>query len=245
MTWMEGVRRKLLRASGRGPFFANHWAVHCPALGPVEPLPAMDWTIDGLRAGKGCDIEVEVQAGRLADGDYERRSNHHKRRIRFAEFLDLVQSGPANDVYMTANNTAANAALLEAVADDLRPLPPMLEADPRKGFLWVGRDTLTPMHHDLTQNMMVQLVGTKVIRLVPPPEQPKLGNSVHVYADFRWLEDELASSREIAFTEVVLQPGHALFLPVGWWHCVRAQGFSVTYTSTNFLWPNNWTEGFP
>jgi hypothetical protein len=245
MAWMEDVRRKLLRAKGQGAFFAHHWAMHSPTVGPVASSPAMEWTLDRLRAGKASDVEVEVQAGRLSDADYERRSHDHKRRIRFGEFLDLVESGPANDVYMTANNTAANAALLEVLADDLCPLPPMLQPEPRKGFLWIGRDTMTPMHHDLTQNIMVQLVGTKVIRLVPPSEQPKLGNSLHVFADFRWLEDELAKSRDIAFTEVVLPPRHALFLPVGWWHCVRAQGFSVTYTSTNFWWPNDWTEGFP
>lgn len=244
MGWMEGVRSKLLRSSGEGFFFANHWATHSPALFSVQPLPAMNWTLESLHRAAG-EVEVEVQAGRLADRDYESHSNHHKARIRFTEFLDLVKSGPANDVYMTANNTAANAALLKALADDLRPLPPMLRPDPTQGFLWIGRDTLTPMHHDLTQNVMVQLVGSKVVRLASPVEQRKLGNTLHVYADFHWLDEDLAKRRGIAFTEILLRPGKALFLPVGWWHCVRAEGFSVTYTSTNFVWPNDWMEGFP
>lgn len=244
MAWMEGVRSRLLRSSGRGIFFANHWATHTPALFSVQPLPAMGWTLETLRRAAG-EVEVEVQAGRLSDRNYESRSNHHKTRMPFAGFLDLVESGPANDVYMTANNTAANAALLAALAGDLTPLPPMLRPDPAQGFLWIGRDTLTPMHHDLTQNLMIQLVGTKVVRLVSPVEQRRMGNALHVYADFAWLDDDLAKRREIAFTEIRLPPGQALFLPVGWWHCVRAEGFSVTYTTTNFVWPNDWTQGFP
>lgn len=244
MRWMAGVRGKLLRSSGEGLFFANHWAAHSPAHFPVQPLPAMNWTPEALRRAAG-EVEVEVQAGRLADRDYETRSHRHKSQMRFTQFLDLVESGPANDVYMTANNTAANAELLRALAGDLRPLPPILRPDPAQGFLWIGRDTLTPMHHDLTQNVMVQLVGSKVVRLVSPVEQRKLGNTLHVFADFHWLDDELAKRRAIAFTETLLTPGKALFIPVGWWHCVRAEGFSVTYTSTNFIWPNHWTEGFP
>lgn len=245
MAWMEGVRGKLLRASGRGSFFSHHWAGHTPALIPIEPSRAMNWTLDSLRDSQAGQIEVEVQSGRLGDKDYESRSHDHKTKMLFKTFLDLVESGPANDVYMTANNTAANAALLSVLADDLVPLPAILQPDPMQGFLWIGRDTLTPMHHDLTQNIMLQLVGTKVVRLVPPVEQRKLGNVLHVYADFRWLDDELVRARDIAFTEVVLTPGHALFLPVGWWHCVQAKGFSVTYTSTNFPWPNNWVDDFP
>ena len=245
LAWMQDVRAKLLRTAGRGSFFAHHWAGHVPALLPVERSPATRWTLETLRDSRAGQIEVEVQTGRTSDPNYEARSHEHKGRMRFADFLDLVENGPPNDVYMTANNTAANAGLLAALAPEVAPLPEVLRPDPAQGFLWIGRDTLTPMHHDLTQNIMIQLVGTKVVRLVPPSEQPKLGNVLHVFADFRWLDDALARSRDIAFTEIVLTPGQALFLPVGWWHCVQANGFSVTYTSTNFHWPNNWTEGFP
>lgn len=245
MAWMEGVRTELLRASGQGHFFAHHWAAHTPGWFPVERSPAMGWTLESLRRCRAAEAEVEVQAGRLGDGEYESRSHQHRTKMTFRAFLDLVESGPANDVYMTANNTAANAALMEALADDLRPLPPMLRPDPLQGFLWIGRDTLTPMHHDLTQNIMIQLVGTKIVRLVPPAEQRKLGNSLHVFADFHWLDDGIATARDVSYTEVVLEPGQALFLPVGWWHCVRSIGLSITYTSTNFLWHNDWVAGFP
>jgi hypothetical protein len=245
MAWIESVRAALLRAPGQGAFFTHHWATHSPGLFTVQPSAAMSWTLDSLRQSAAAAIEVEVQAGRLGDGEYESRSHHHRKRMPFKDFLDLVESGPANDVYMTANNSAANVALLGALADDLRPLPPLLRPDPKQGFLWIGRDTLTPMHHDLTQNVLIQLVGTKVIRLVSPVEQRKLGNTLHVFADFHWLDEALATARNISFTEVTLTPGKALFVPVGWWHCVRAAGFSVTYTSTNFLWANDWVEGFP
>jgi hypothetical protein len=39
--------------------------------------------------------------------------------------------------------------------------------------------------------------------------------------------------------QVMLDPGDALFIPLGWWHQVTALDFSVTLTHTNFRWPND------
>jgi hypothetical protein len=33
--------------------------------------------------------------------------------------------------------------------------------------------------------------------------------------------------------------GEILFVPLGWWHQVKALDFSMTITYTNFVWPND------
>ena len=34
-------------------------------------------------------------------------------------------------------------------------------------------------------------------------------------------------------------PGEALFLPVGWWHHVRALDLSISLACNHFRWPND------
>jgi ribosomal protein L16 Arg81 hydroxylase len=45
--------------------------------------------------------------------------------------------------------------------------------------------------------------------------------------------------------DVVLEPGEILFMPLGWWHQVKALDFSVTMTFTNFRWPNEGYATYP
>jgi mannose-6-phosphate isomerase-like protein (cupin superfamily) len=40
-------------------------------------------------------------------------------------------------------------------------------------------------------------------------------------------------------------PGQALFIPVGWWHCVEALETSISMSFTNFVWPNTYTWHHP
>lgn len=45
--------------------------------------------------------------------------------------------------------------------------------------------------------------------------------------------------------DVTLEPGEIIFMPIGWWHQVKALSFSVTVTFTNFLWPNDAYRTYP
>ncbi|CAJ2513721.1 Uu.00g018400.m01.CDS01 [Anthostomella pinea] len=46
-------------------------------------------------------------------------------------------------------------------------------------------------------------------------------------------EQDIAAFREIPFVDCILEPGDALYIPIGWWHYVR--GLSVSF-SVSFWW---------
>jgi ribosomal protein L16 Arg81 hydroxylase len=118
-------------------------------------------------------------------------------------------------------------------------------------MMWIGpKGTFTPLHHDLTNNLLLQLVGRKVVLMAAPGETPKLYNDHHVYSRIRDLTapDVLKHYPKldgVRVHRVLLSPGDALFIPLGWWHQVRALDFSITITHTNFLWPNDAYETYP
>src|SRR3546814_4026553 len=94
----------------------------------------------------------------------------------------------------------------------------------REGFLWIGpRGTITPWHHDLTNNLLVQFVGRKRVRLVASHDTPLMRNHRHCYS--LWGTDDLppgaATAGKPPVLECTIGPGDALFLPVGWWHHVE------------------------
>ena len=118
-------------------------------------------------------------------------------------------------------------------------------------MLWIGGEgAFTPLHFDLTNNLLAQLTGTKRIVLIPPSQTRHLAHRRHVFSD---VHDVTAparlaahpAARDILRYDLVLTPGDLLFIPIGWWHQVRSESFSTMLTYTNFLWPNAGHESYP
>lgn len=211
----------------------------------VGPSP---WSLDHLAQRFG-ERTVEVQFGRNADPDYEMNSIAHKRSMRFGDYVQLVQgSGPTNDFYMTANNGKQNRQALHELWEAIPPLPDYLRPD-GAGFFWLGpAGTITPFHHDLTNNFMLQLAGRKRVRLVAPCDTPRLYNQRHCFTpvDGRAIDiDRFPAMAGVPIPECVLEPGEILFLPVGWWHYVEALDTSITVSATHFHWDNDFYSNYP
>jgi len=237
----------------REEFLDEIYAPARPAVieGVASGWPAMHWTADALTKLAG-DVEVEIQAGRNASPTYERRKDAHRRTVRFAEFIENAVARP-NDWYLTAYNAASNRALWERLGHHLGSLDAYLmhEGEYGGGMPWIGgAGSFTPLHHDLTNNLLVQLVGTKTVVLVPPSETAKLYPCEGVFSEVGDLDDPALSARcplanAAEGYRVDLLPGNALFIPIGWWHQVRSQSFSVSVTYTCFHWPNDAYESWP
>jgi ribosomal protein L16 Arg81 hydroxylase len=194
---------------------------------------------------------VEVQFGRDADPQYELNSIAHKRQMPFGEYVEMVRNcGASNDFYMTANNDSKNREALKELWEDVGGLPDYLDEDPeRRGFFWFGpQGTITPFHHDLTNNFMAQIIGRKHVKLIAPWELAKVYNHRHCFTqvDAKAIDlKRFPAMADVKIHDVVLAPGEILFLPVGWWHHVEALDISVTLASTNFLWDNDFYSHYP
>jgi hypothetical protein len=99
--------------------------------------------------------------------------------------------------------------------------------------LWIGAQTKSGLHYDLTDNLLVQIDGTKHAILVAPEES----RALYPFADSPTKSrvdperPDLAAFPRLSratFLTGTLNPGDILFIPRGWWHYLSAPGPSVS-----------------
>lgn len=236
----------------REEFLRDFYTQNVPVVieGLLQDWPALlQWNVDYLRSRFG-DCEVEVQAGRDAEEEYEIKSHLLKQRMSLRVFLDTIEGiGHSNNYYMTANNCAANNEFVSRLWQDVGDIPDYLDrTSPNRGFFWLGpAGAVTPMHHDLTHNLMAQILGRKRVKLVSPADLAYMYNHRHCFTE---VDPESAEQsghpmfEGVNVHEVLLQPGDCLFLPVGWWHHVRSLDISISLTFSNFQFPNDFYSSY-
>lgn len=230
-------------------FFADFYGANLPVIvtGLVDHWPALTkWTLDYLDDVVG-DAVVEVQAARNSASDYELAKDRHKRTVRMRDLTAAIRSQEqSNDFYLTAYNGTVNNEALAKLWDDLAPVSLLVPGAGRDGFFWLGpKGTLTPFHHDLTNNLLVQVLGRKRVHLVPSWEVGRMKNMLHCFSLRQpgdWDADDPSLPTRLSCT---IGPGDALFLPVGWWHHVEALDPSISMSFTNFAAENDFYSDYP
>lgn len=209
--------------------------------------PALQrWTPEYFKTLYGDNI-VEIQKDRDTNELYEILCDRHRSQMRFADYVDLVEdTQPANNYYMTARNNDTNRLLLPLLASDLDNMPNFIAFDPSSPDfrLWYGAaGTITPLHFDFLNVAFFQIRGRKRIRLISPTMAKYLYNNYNCYSEID-LEDvdyaRFPLYRGVEPYEIILQPGEMLFIPVGWWHHVKALDVSVSVSFLNFCVPNSY-----
>lgn len=222
-----------------------HLPFGVPAVwrGACANWPAMHWTLDGLAARCGS-VEVTASVGRSADPACDRNFRQYARTMRFDTFLARVATAPyGNDLYLIANGRNAEGPLAPLL-DDLRP-PTDAWGRSLQGAcsLWIGpAGTHTPAHHDTSSVFFCQIMGRKHVWLASPHEEALLADAEGFYAAGA-LSSGAGGAR--AVLDVVLDPGDALLLPVGWWHEVLALDTSISASITAFGGPNRYDDYQP
>ena len=210
--------------------------------------PAMRrWSPQDLKARFG-HLEVEIQAERNADAQYEQNKLQHRRTQRLGDFVDRVLAGgPTNDYYMTANNEALRQSGFAPLLADIGSLPAVCDpaALSRLSSFWFGpAGTVTPLHHDTIMLFHTQVVGRKRWRFVSPLETPKLYNYNGVFSPIDVDRPDLVRYplfQQVKMLEVVVEPGETVFLPLGWWHQVTSLDVSLSFSYSNLALPNEFT----
>jgi ribosomal protein L16 Arg81 hydroxylase len=96
---------------------------------------------------------------------------------------------------------------------------------------------VTPLHHDEHSIVFAQVFGRKRFKLIPPFDGPRLQARRRYYSAIDPEHLDLERHPELAgatVLDVVVEPGDMLFLPVGWWHWVRALDVSISTTFCSF-----------
>jgi len=234
---------------GAAEFLENYYASNHPVVitGMMDRWEAMQkWTSQHLVEVCGNQI-IEVMADRESDADYEINSERHRRKIRFADYVDMISAADeSNDIYLVANNHFLDEPEARALRDDLAPLPDFLDSnamDSRVHFWYGPQGTVTPLHHDTMNILLAQIRGRKLITLIPPNATPLVYNKVGVYSSVN-LENPDRQAHPLfqwaPQSSVMLRPAEALFIPVGWWHHVRALDASISVSFNNFVYANDY-----
>jgi len=232
-------------------FYRDHYRAHRPVVlrGLVDHWPAREnWTLDHLARLLG-DRPVRVQWERERDRDYEGNADAHGSFQPFSALATRLRSDePSNDFYITANNSDANRAAFAPLFVDVGEMPGILEpGGAKQGFIWIGpKGTVTPWHHDLTNNLLLQISGRKRVRMVASHDTPLMRNHRHCFS--AWGSQDLlpgpAQDDKPAVLECEIGPGDAVFLPIGWWHHVDGLDQTIGMSFTRFAWNNDFYSSY-
>lgn len=232
-------------------FFRDYYAKQRPVLiaGLIDHWPAMEeWGLDYFGA-RLPDASVSVQTRRESSSAYEIEAPTHREQRPLAEILAALRSGIAtNDFYVTAGNSEHNRAALAPLWEDVGTIPGYLSDEPgRDGFFWMGpKGTVTPFHHDLTNNLLMQIRGRKQVTMAPAAETPRMRNARHCFSGWSG-PDEIAAAPEAERPRTlscIIEPGQTLFIPVGWWHHVVGLDTTIGMSFTNFARDNDFYSDY-
>lgn len=223
-------------------FYYRNRPLHLKAVSLSWPA-ITKWTSAYLKTSCG-DVEVEIMTNRgTAKVEEQNTSDHLRKKMPFRNFVDLVDSvSKSNDYYLVSRNRFFEETANRPLLDDLGSLPFVdTHSDGNGVRMWFGPGgTITPLHHDDRNNVIVQIKGRKIVRLYPAVAADLMQQTMPWYAGIDPELDSATSGISVPAVSMVLEPGDALFIPAGWWHALEALDVSITLAFVDFGVPNEY-----
>lgn len=233
-------------------FLKNYYAVNRPVIitDVVTTWPALSkWTLAYLREKYGTG-RIRYQHGRSAT-DHRESFVDYSVEDTMERYIDLVEkSGPTNEFYLIAHDRLLDREPFCRLKDDIIFDPRYLDANrsSEQVFFWLGPPgARTPMHRDLGNVYLAQILGRKHIRMIPSKQLHLVYNEVgyHSEVDFDdYSIDDFPLLKDANIMEVTVNPGELLFIPIGWWHCVKSIDITISVTGNNFRFANSFNPIF-
>jgi len=199
--------------------------------GKTDAWPATKgWTLASLRERFGSMTVNAVMD--LPEGvPYFHPDEGHRRPMKLADFLDLLEAGTERPCYMDQVVLSALPGLEQEL--DLKSLYPP-EDWITFTALWVGSaNTRSGFHFDGPENLYTQLVGRKRVFMAHPDEAARVYPFLEDFCKSRVDPEAPDLQRYPEFRKVVLHhvdlaPGEVLFMPHVWWHHLRSLDTSIS-----------------
>jgi hypothetical protein len=228
-------------------FVERFYAANRPVVlsGLIGDWPALErWTPEYLRERFG-EQTVDVETGRKSEPIWQVLLKANRQPWRFADYIDAVMAaGETNGFYMTAADGLLSRPGMASLLDDIRMPRGFLDPAQLDGNaqFWFGpAGTVSPLHRDEVNVFLCQVRGRKRIRFVASSQLHRVYNRRSFYSEVNAERPDLERFPRFAglrVLEAVVGPGDVAFIPVGWWHHVRALDVSISVTMTNFEFPN-------
>jgi hypothetical protein len=228
-------------------FQADYYAANEPVVlaGFLASWPGIGKWSPAHFAERYGDAVIEIMTGLNDDPDYQTGRDRSCRAMTMRDFVAWVERDPGSgDRYLVAQNQALRQPALAGLWEDLAfPADFLDPAAPAScASLWFGpANTVTPLHYDLQNALLAQVYGRKRVILVSPLDTARVYQGRGGYSEVdaeRPDFDRFPLYRDVVARTADLAPGDALFLPLGWWHQVRALSVSISLSLSNFAWPN-------
>lgn len=225
-------------------FYSRYFYGNRPVLvdGLMRNWPALDLWSPHYFADEFGDVEVEITHDRGKDPRYEDNFADHRAMVKMRDYVRMIEEGgETNDYYLVAKNQLLErpecACLMAHFSSPDRFLDPTIKTE---GYvkLWFGpKGTVTPLHHDATNIFFGQIYGRKQIKLISPYHIDRVYNDRTCFSAVDPEDLDLTRfplMQQVPIIDVIVHPGQFLFLPIGWWHWVKALDTSISLSFQNF-----------
>lgn len=224
-------------------FFERYYYANRPVVlrGLMKGWKALQLWSPDFFARRFGNCRVEIVTGRTSDPHYESNFLSHRTALPMKEYVRMInEAGETNDFYLSARNFFFQRKRFKPLLDHMRCPAGFL--NPRTfrqapNLFFGPKGTVTPLHHDALNILFGQISGRKLFKLIPPFDMDKVYVERVCFSgvDLENLDySRFPRMRDASILEVVVEPGEFLFIPLGWWHWVKALDISISVSFTGF-----------